>query len=483
MALTGVFGTLPSSLSWVNAKDYGAVGDGSTDDTAALQAAIDACIGTGSLKPKALYIPAGNYLITDSLTILTGNTGFVTGWHVFGDSRYTTTITQNTDNTPIFLCAPNLMHSCLFEHMTLMFTNMQTGNTSGNVFMFTGSGANDIYNSKWYNISAQNFYHFMDCADVLFWGNEYSFCWFGDFAHGVNNIQGSAGEPRCLFTNLYISCASATGILFNHKAVSAYMNCIEVNGANSGALMYYDGAGGSLIVGHWALEVAHYTTTNVNLFDLPNGYMKAEWIYCNTLTIDSGINVFFCNNSGTTSRIDVTRLDVTFQSNAGAFYVNRSGSSNNPNHFRYLNGVAFNAGSAGSAVCQLTWVSATVAADNVIVDDWADLGRVAVTNDANTSLSAGSAYLQIFSKPLTADRTITLPEHRSNSGNNMFSGRRFKVVREHSASAAFALNIVDVTGSAIATIASSTSGLVELTWTRDLGNTAFSWIIVDNHTI
>ena len=480
MALSGVFGSFP--ISWVNAKDHGAVGDGVTDDTAALQAAIDACIGTSSLTPKALYLPAGNYLITDSLKILTGNTGFVTGWHVFGDGRYVTQITQDTDNTPIFLCAPSLMHSCLFEHMTLTYTNMQTGNTSGNVFMFTGSNLNDNYNSKWHNINASNFYNFMDSQSLLFWGNEYQFCWFGDFANGVNNIQGNAGEPRCLFSNIYISCASATGILFDHKAVSAYMNCIEVNGANSGALMYYDGAGGSVIIGHWALEVAHYSTTNVNLFDVPNGYLKAEWIYANTLTIDSGINVFGFNNSGAASRVEVTRFDVTFQSNAGAFYLNRGGAVNNPNHFKYLNGMAFNPGSGGSAVCQLTWVSATVAADQLIVDDWADLGRVAVTNDANTSLSAGSAYLQIFSTPLTADRTLTLPESRSNSGNNLFSGRRFKVVREHSASAAFALNIKDIAGNTLATIASSTSGLVELTWTRDLGNTSFSWIIVDNHT-
>lgn len=481
MALTGTFGSFP--IDWINAKNYGAVGDGVTDDTTALQNAITACIGTGTLTPKPLYIPAGNYLISGSLNVLTGNSGLLTGWHVFGDSRYTTTITQNTDNTPIFLCAPSLMHSCLFEHMTLTFTNMQTGHTSGNVFSFTGTGANDIYNSRWYNISAQNFYHFMDCPSVLFWGNDYEFCWFGDFAHGINNIQGSAGEPRCSFRNLYISCASATGILFNHNAVSARFDNIEVNGANSGALMLYDGAGGTAIISHWALEVAHYSTTNVNLWDIPNGYLKAEWIYANTLTIDTGINVFGFNNSGAASRVDVERFDVTFASNAGAFYLNRGGAPNNPNRFRYLNGMAFNAGSAGSAVCQLTLVSASTAADNLIVEDWADTGRVNITNNADVTLSAGSAYLQIFSTPLTADRTLTLPESRSNSGNNLYSGRRFRVVREHSASAAFALNIKDIAGTTLATIASSTSGLVELTWTRDLGNTSFTWIITDNHTI
>lgn len=480
MSISGVFGS--SHIGYVNAKDYGAVGDGVTDDTTALNNAITACIGTGTLHPKALYIPAGTYLITGTLQVLSGNSNVLTGWHVFGDGRYTTTIQQNTDNTPIFTLAPSLMHSCLFEHMTLRFTNMQTGNTSGNVFMVTGDGTVDLYNSKWENISAENFYHFMDSANALWWGNEYSFCWFGDFADGVNYIQGSAGEPRCTFHNLYISCASATGILFNHKAVSCVFDNVEVNGANSGALMYYDGAGGTCIISHWALEVAHYSTTNVNLWDIPNGYLKAQWIYANTLTIDSGINVFGFNNSGTASRVDVERFDVTFASNSGAFYLNRSGSSAGPNRFKYLGGMNFSAGSAGSGICQLTWMSATTAADDIIVEEWNDPSRVNVTNNANASLSAGSAYLQIFSTPLTADRTLTLPDNRSNSSNNLFSGRRFKIVREHSASAAFALNIVDVTGSAIATIASGTSGLVELTWTRDLGNTSMAWIITDNHT-
>jgi hypothetical protein len=53
--------------SWGNAQTgYGAVGDGQTDDTQALQQALSD-LGTAG-KPTVLYLPAGDYKITSSLT-------------------------------------------------------------------------------------------------------------------------------------------------------------------------------------------------------------------------------------------------------------------------------------------------------------------------------------------------------------------------------------------------------------------------------
>lgn len=61
----------------VSVKDFGAVGDGVTDDTAAIQAALNI---TGQV-----FIPAGTYKILSSLTV-SSNTD------VFGDGRDTTTL-------------------------------------------------------------------------------------------------------------------------------------------------------------------------------------------------------------------------------------------------------------------------------------------------------------------------------------------------------------------------------------------------------
>src|SRR5438128_795577 len=50
--------------SWINVKtQYGAVGDGVTDETAALQAAFNA-IGNSNSTASVVYLPAGTYRIT-----------------------------------------------------------------------------------------------------------------------------------------------------------------------------------------------------------------------------------------------------------------------------------------------------------------------------------------------------------------------------------------------------------------------------------
>jgi hypothetical protein len=60
----GIPGGIPYYPVGVNLEDYGAVGDGITDDTEALKDAISACE-----ESTAVFIPAGTYLITDRIDI------------------------------------------------------------------------------------------------------------------------------------------------------------------------------------------------------------------------------------------------------------------------------------------------------------------------------------------------------------------------------------------------------------------------------
>jgi len=61
----------------LNAKDFGAVGDGKADDTAALQRAVDAA----QLQGKALYVPGGSYALSRPLLVHCCNALCTTGYN------------------------------------------------------------------------------------------------------------------------------------------------------------------------------------------------------------------------------------------------------------------------------------------------------------------------------------------------------------------------------------------------------------------
>jgi len=52
---------LPPAQDWVNVHSLGVTGDGKTDDTVAIQKAID--------RHRVLYFPSGHYIVTDTLTL------------------------------------------------------------------------------------------------------------------------------------------------------------------------------------------------------------------------------------------------------------------------------------------------------------------------------------------------------------------------------------------------------------------------------
>lgn len=73
---------VPLSTEPVNARWFGAVGNGTADDTAALQAWLDAAVSTR----RAAYLPRGRYRITAELTVaLTDASKWVGGLRIYGD--------------------------------------------------------------------------------------------------------------------------------------------------------------------------------------------------------------------------------------------------------------------------------------------------------------------------------------------------------------------------------------------------------------
>ncbi len=91
---------------WKNAKtDYGAVGDSVKDDTAALQAALN---DLQQMKYPVLYIPAGTYRITNTLTLPRDDRGLPIGIKIVGEDPATTKIVWDGPiDGSMFLLNPN----------------------------------------------------------------------------------------------------------------------------------------------------------------------------------------------------------------------------------------------------------------------------------------------------------------------------------------------------------------------------------------
>jgi len=89
-----------------NVKDYGAVGDGNTDDRAAIQRAIDAAVASG--KAASVYIPSGSYKIgktanTAGIADTLATNGLITypSVKIRGEQGSTTLLAGNNDMTII----------------------------------------------------------------------------------------------------------------------------------------------------------------------------------------------------------------------------------------------------------------------------------------------------------------------------------------------------------------------------------------------
>jgi len=109
----------PASEKQINVRDYGARGDGLSDDTAAIRAAIAAIPASGGI----VYLSCGTYLVSSGLTITTSHT----------------TITAEGDCSSLKLTGSNGFVALTIRGKGLSAAAALTADTSSNTFT-VGSG-------------------------------------------------------------------------------------------------------------------------------------------------------------------------------------------------------------------------------------------------------------------------------------------------------------------------------------------------------
>lgn len=125
----------------LNVKDFGATGDGSTNDATAVQAAIDAAAG------RPIYFPAGTYRIDTALVYDTTGDGIVAGLKMIGEGRNKTYIDNRTGGILIKATSGNSAADYQENVILSQFTITNTTNsTTTTGIQFTGVRGGKIEN-------------------------------------------------------------------------------------------------------------------------------------------------------------------------------------------------------------------------------------------------------------------------------------------------------------------------------------------------
>ncbi len=129
-------------------KDFGATGDGSTDDTTAIQACVTAAVTAG----KAVYFPSGTYILTSTVTA----TGW---WCYFGDGN--TSIIKTANDIALFTFTINTTTVSAWEIRDVRFEGpYNSSNVASCALRFTGDDT-ALIQYGYCNASCVNFYAFM----------------------------------------------------------------------------------------------------------------------------------------------------------------------------------------------------------------------------------------------------------------------------------------------------------------------------------
>lgn len=228
-----------ASGPWINVKDapYNAKGDGTTDDTAAIQAALDACNAAGGGK---VIFPRGNYVFTKTLTVYSHQT-----WE--GANQYATTLEYHGDANA------NWLHGTDVEHWTVRDIGINgqswgvpvTG--SGHVILLDRSKSPDIHFVSFEHVHIQNAggagFKISNPIVSTFDRCAVTNCGTGFDLEGVPN--GAAGTS----TTLTACYANACGGKGYHLFKMAYTNLIGCAADKNGQAYHIDDCDGVALIG------------------------------------------------------------------------------------------------------------------------------------------------------------------------------------------------------------------------------------------
>lgn len=239
------------SPHYYSVKQYGAVGDGVSDDTAAIQAAINAAAGgvtngTNTVGGTVIF-PSGTYLVS-GLTLYS----FI---HLLGNGPEATIIKlKNGANADVVQG---------YNATTLIGGSTTGGIVNWGIYNLTIDGNKANQSSTSYGIRQYGYGYLMQNVRVR---NTFSDCFYSDWNGGANSPGFDAMEASIIACKFHDSGTGAMGVNFHGPHDSQFVNCISYNtgshafyvGVNAGGTQFTSCHGWGMALGSnsvsWLLE-------------------------------------------------------------------------------------------------------------------------------------------------------------------------------------------------------------------------------------
>lgn len=207
-----------------NVRDYGAVGDGVTDDTLAIQAACDACRTAGG---GTVYIPTGTYIVSGQTHPLTTNpVCFWIGSHtrLVGDGPNATIVKLAASQPNLTWVIGNYQVVATYTDESISVENLAVNGNAGN--QDTTNTVDLQFGIKMHGVKGLTMYN----VDVIHVCGTNS---GGAGAHGSASGEGMHFDLNACSHVVYTQCRAhsdkaqptATGFSANRCNDVAYVNC------------------------------------------------------------------------------------------------------------------------------------------------------------------------------------------------------------------------------------------------------------------
>lgn len=401
----------------LSAAHFGAKGDGTTDDTDALQDLIDHC----STNRCVGYLDAGTYKITSALVFPK-----TPSYGLEGCGQGITIISQATDNTPVIdlgSTGSSEANSLMLRKMTLTYASNQSSSNTNAIALKLSA---EIYFSEISDIYFDKCAYGIKCGAVgTPWATMYDELDFGGSISiaAIDYSSAITAGPNQVFGRIGVNFTSMTGD-------AIYLLCSTATFAN---IEFFATPGSA---GPTRLFRLYQGMCNVGSMSVENGVWGSGAILvdCQAAHLNVGqFRIFSVTATGTPSPVSIFRGGAggsLGHIQVGHIYATATSLSGET--------VLFNLDNTSPATARVGAVNLangwtlqstgyTTAANRTHVAEWANGQLSADKGDASYTFAVGDPTIVHFGTTFTAQRTVTLP---SKTGNNLFSGLAVKIITD-----------------------------------------------------